>query len=520
MIRQLLASAAVVASMAFSMNAEKTVLWTANAPEGAPIEGWNEFFKMSAEESAVLNAGDIITVSITAKGNTGWPQVGIFEGDTGWPPMASVGAGDVPNNVDLAISAEIADKIHANGFSIRGESIYVDEIYYEKTSIEVGPNTVWFGPKQCNWGDPVSISKDVFADVKAGDQIKVNYDKEAPEHTLQFLFGGWSGANIPTYEAWKTDFMTIDEETGWITIDLKAELANLEWEVEGENKEYDIFALLKEGGLLMQGPCLVNKVDFNPAPEEPTPAVNYYAVGGFQDWNVEEPAEFTYADGVFTLVAEGASTMKISTQAGNWDDFNSATIGPDGEAQDGVMPFAVRTNYEFVLDYQANWTVTIDPAKQTIKFFTEDSRPEAEIYLRGGMNGWEAVDDWKFSTADGNVYTLDNVSIEAGVEFKVADAGWGTVNYGGVEGIEPNTTVTLIYNVGNCSLSETVENAIVEFNLTDKALTVKTSTGINAIDSDNASAVYFNLQGVRVANPTEGNIYIVKKGTKVSKTAF
>lgn len=520
MIRQLLASAAVVASMAFSVNAEKTVLWTAEAPEGTPIEGWNEFFKMSAEEAAVLKAGDIITVSIAAKGETGWPQVGIFEGDTGWPPMASVGAGNVPNNVDLAISAEIADKIHANGFSIRGESIYVSEISYEGTSVEIGPNTVWFGPKQCNWGDPVSISKDVFADVKAGDQIKVNYDTSVAEHTLQFLFGGWSGANIPTYEAWKTDFMTIDEETGWITVDLKAELAKLEWEADGEVKEYDIFALLKDGGLIMHGPCLVNKVDYIQASEEPTPTANYYAVGGFQDWNVEEPAEFTYADGVFTLVAEGASTMKISTLYGNWDDFNSATIGADGEAQDGVMPFAVKPDYEFVLDYQANWTVTIDPVNQTIKFFTEDLRPKVEIYLRGGMNEWTATDEWKFSTTDGNIYTLENVSIASGVEFKIADANWGTVNYGTNEAIAPNTTATLVYNGKNCKLTESVENAVVVFNLDEKTLTVTTGSGINTIGSENASAVYYNLQGVKVANPAKGGIYIVKKGSKVSKEAF
>ncbi len=43
-------------------------------------------------------------------------------------------------------------------------------------------------------------------------------------------------------------------------------------------------------------------------------------------------------------------------------------------------------------------------------------------------------------------------------------------------------------------------------------------TGITDIISGNdAPAVYYNLQGVQVANPTAGQIYIVKNGNKVSK---
>ena len=50
---------------------------------------------------------------------------------------------------------------------------------------------------------------------------------------------------------------------------------------------------------------------------------------------------------------------------------------------------------------------------------------------------------------------------------------------------------------------------------------IKTGTvGIEdvAVDNDdNAPAEYFNLQGVRVAHPEAGNIYIVRRGAKVSK---
>ena len=45
-------------------------------------------------------------------------------------------------------------------------------------------------------------------------------------------------------------------------------------------------------------------------------------------------------------------------------------------------------------------------------------------------------------------------------------------------------------------------------------------TGENAIDgieADNAAAEYYNFQGVKVANPEKGGMYIVRRGAKVSK---
>ena len=49
-------------------------------------------------------------------------------------------------------------------------------------------------------------------------------------------------------------------------------------------------------------------------------------------------------------------------------------------------------------------------------------------------------------------------------------------------------------------------------------VTYKLTTGVAGIEADdNAPVEYFNLQGVRVANPASGNLYIVRQGSKVSK---
>ena len=49
-------------------------------------------------------------------------------------------------------------------------------------------------------------------------------------------------------------------------------------------------------------------------------------------------------------------------------------------------------------------------------------------------------------------------------------------------------------------------------------VTISTATGVEDITVDAAApAEYYNLQGIRVAQPEAGKLYIVKQGDKVSK---
>ncbi len=518
MIKRLLISAAA-ATMVLSVSADTTVLWATDVPEGVLATWDTPLLSLDAEQATAINAGDILTMKIFSVTDSSWPQVAIFDPNIGWPPLANTGVGGqtYPYLASIPVTNDIAETIHTSGIAFKGDGAFVTEISQIKGPGYLDPNTIWFGHETLAWGKSISAPNTVFENVKVGDKIQVKYDTEAAEHTLQILLGGWSGLNLATYEAGSHDFMNINEETGVITIELTEALNDYTW----SDKSYDAFTLLKENGLVMQGPCTVEAVLYIPYTES---SVNYYAVGGFQGWNVEEPAVFTFADGVYTLVAENASTMKISTLAGDWDSFNSATIGftaAEVYFEDGSMPFAVTPDYEFILDYQATWTVTIDPAKESIKFTTNDPKPQIdEIYLRGSMNNWEAVDEWKFTTTDGELFLLDNVTLEAGTSFKVADASWGTINYGASATFAIDEPVVLVYNGPNCSVSETFENINVKFSLSDKTLILTKTTGIESIADENAECEYYNIQGMRVANPVEGNLYIMKKGTKVSKVAF
>ena len=49
-----------------------------------------------------------------------------------------------------------------------------------------------------------------------------------------------------------------------------------------------------------------------------------------------------------------------------------------------------------------------------------------------------------------------------------------------------------------------------------------TITAIETIETEEpeSEAVYYNLQGVQVVNPEAGNIYIVRRGAKVTKELY
>ncbi|MDE6018126.1 MAG: hypothetical protein K2G85_04860 [Muribaculaceae bacterium] len=335
--------------------------------------------------------------------------------------------------------------------------------------------------------------------------------------------GGWQWTGtvgINDYFAFATQLGEADD---WDTFNSTYRLAPAEGNIPATEGEYEL--VHKDGsfrGCGLECTYTVTKNgdkytltvkelgDYPEVPED----LKFYAVGNFQGWDVENPAEFTYKDGLYTLVAENASAIKISTAGYEWGAFNQATIGPNGaELPDGFRPYQTWENYQFAFEYEATWTIEINPVKQLIRFSTDTPKPtEFDIYIRGGMNDWGANDAWKFSLSEGDLYTLSNVSIAAGTSFKVADANWGSINYGYDSPIEPNTSVYLRYDGGNITLTESVENATVEFNLADQSFKVITSSGVESISTADEPAMYFNLQGAKVEKDAKGMLIRVNCG--------
>lgn len=109
----------------------------------------------------------------------------------------------------------------------------------------------------------------------------------------------------------------------------------------------------------------------------------------------------------------------------------------------------------------------------------------ADLYLRGDITGsnWPALPAYKFQTTDNDTYTLDVADLHG--NFKIADAAWGSHNYGsnGAK-VVLGEEYTCSLNGGNMSLagSGKAENVTLTFVLSTKKLTIKGKSVENNYD--------------------------------------
>ncbi len=112
------------------------------------------------------------------------------------------------------------------------------------------------------------------------------------------------------------------------------------------------------------------------------------------------------------------------------------------------------------------------------------SASAADLYLRGTVTSWNALNAYKFSTTDNDTYTLDVASLSG--EFKVADAGWSTYNYGATNSkkVEIGTPYVCTSGGGNMSLSGTgsATNVRLTFVLSTRTLTITGQEAANDYD--------------------------------------
>lgn len=247
--------------------------------------------------------------------------------------------------------------------------------------------------------------------------------------------------------------------------------------------------------------------------------------------------------------------------ANDWDtnvnsaDRYGAAAGGESAALDAAMPltkYAAGVNasscasfsivpgrYIFTISFSDNTpTVTISSDEDPIP--PSDDVPE-HFYMIGNVNGTE----WSTSapaemTKDGNAFTLSATIDDAGDGFgyfsfcTATGADWDELNSAGDRfgAASENTPVSLTDNVFEEVLTHYVVNVdnsacqsyeaaagkytvTVTFSEGEATMRVVSegSSGIADIDADNtAKAEYYNMQGVRVANPTAGLYIEVREG--------
>ena len=275
-----------------------------------------------------------------------------------------------------------------------------------------------------------------------------------------------------------------------------------------------------------------------------------------KNWNVVDMVE-NEDNGKWALTAEvvagefGVMVMDASTSAqAAW--FSADGDGVLGTAQLG-QPLALKENgTNFASTLAGTFTFVFDPNAMTLTVSGEGSdepEPVVEVpenlYIVGNIAGCV----WQTATApaltkNGNTFTIESVEIVSASEeisegffsfITVRGADWDSeVNTGDRFGasqadevIEAPATVTLTaYKAGvnaSAAASWMIEAAVYNITVDFATMTVevvKVGDGVNSIEiNNNVPAVYYNLQGVEVAEPANG-LFIEVRGNQVRKVTL
>lgn len=281
-------------------------------------------------------------------------------------------------------------------------------------------------------------------------------------------------------------------------------------------------------------------------PAEPAAPLYVCGAGEGLAWEPATPMVVNpEADGSYKFTISNLTSMKISSVAGSWDDFNTAALFfvPTAENLGQEIPVEINGATNIDMPWTGDWTITISADKTKAVCTTTTPQPigAPDVYIRGAVNGWNApgIDNWKFEcnsqTEDQYIYMFycgnDKGTMLPTTSFKIADANWGQINYSANKKIAAaemvaTNQIVMQYNANDMSVAVPFQGTL-EFRL-NKDLANKNgvvlifhpgenlTTAVEAIEVEEGEAVYYNLQGVKVANPENG-MYLKVVNGKASK---
>ena len=268
-----------------------------------------------------------------------------------------------------------------------------------------------------------------------------------------------------------------------------------------------------------------------------------YMVGHDNAWDPAKPQVITGEYGVYTLknFNFANNTIKFSKAKGGWDTFNNAGINVNGTVQ---LNQEVSITYGYCGDIKlpaaGYYDVTIDLVSMTVLF---EGSYAANIYALGNVTptAWTTNVGAPLDHVGDGVYvgviTVANSGNGVG-EFTFVsvlsstNGDWNTINsqprYGAKSDklllkvdAETSATVDMTNNWAGGTKNWTIAPGTytMTVDIVNSKLTVELGdkVGVEDVVVDVVEPLYFNLQGVQVANPVAGNLYIVVRGNKVTK---
>lgn len=282
------------------------------------------------------------------------------------------------------------------------------------------------------------------------------------------------------------------------------------------------------------------------AQAQPTDAVTVTLACETEDatilYTVNDGDEQTYSGSPFSISEPGKYTVKAYAAKDGMNNSAAATPVSFTIAKPAREPEAVE---ELFLVMEKNfWNVdgkypeTVVPlvynAEQGYYDLDISKIPAAGTYgedaINGGFMGEFYVRDGKANnlglvfSAEAPVSAADMIAayaeapsrmIEQGVEYNMSVKPDEAVSF------TKFTTRNIAYKTGTLRVTYTPGKKDASAVKTLQILDAETVTGIDTIDADtDAKVEYFNLQGLRIANPQAGQILIRRQGDKVEKIRF
>ena len=385
--------------------------------------------------------------------------------------------------------------------------------------------------------------------------------------TGENIGGNWSPANAAEFEFDGEKYViTVDENTTQFKIStVKGTGAENDWDIfNAGNLAADAaitnggtvnLSVNKDGGNLILPWAGVWTITvaadlstLTATTDTPEPAPVYdplYMLGHDNVWDINTLLEIPYdvAKGAYYIkgVTFTNTACKISTVSGNgsWDAFNAAGMCSSNNATVMIgTPGSLYLHYceNIPIERTGTFNITIDMTNATILLEEQIVYPDA-LFLCGNLKdaNWDpSYDGAILDPTEEGVYAIKDVELVgadggdwAYFSFNTAVGDWDKdVNKSARYGAEsPDQAVTIgenmkVVNGGTnpCAwkIKPGVYSIVVDLvNMTMVA--TEQTTGVESIEAENnAPAVYYNLQGVEVANPENG-VYIMKQGNKVTK---
>ncbi len=254
---------------------------------------------------------------------------------------------------------------------------------------------------------------------------------------------------------------------------------------------------------------------------DPKPEVSYDLWGDWMATGAWSNVTLTNNEGIWEGKATTTSAISFGIRVLDTVGEQTDWISADGDGKiTKTGEYACKIEGTNFTLSAGTWAMAFNPETMTLSATLESEETDYTTWyfnVVGNFNEW--IDNG--ITFDENGYAVHEDLAIGTSEFKIKIwNGSATSWYSTGTAVAVGESIVI---AGNSDINMTIEGAAegdlfnVAFDVTTGTMVVsKADSGVEIVESENVAAEYFNLQGVKVAEPTEG-LYIVRRGNTVTK---